>query len=86
MVRVVPCEDDRPNGLAAVAPDPSDPYESIVVPFVSSNGTLLTSTGDPIESVSDTGKTPVVGQEGILECVPASASTFIGIDIPYDLF
>ncbi len=86
MIRAVPCGDDRPNGLAAVAPNPSDPYESIVVPFVSGAGTLLASSGDPIESVTDTGKTPVVGQEGILECVSASASTFIGIDIPFDLF
>lgn len=58
----------------------------IMVPFVSSAGTLLKSTGDPIQSVEDTGKTPVVGQEGILECVTASASAFIGLDIPYTLF
>lgn len=81
----MPCGDDRPNGLVAYATDPSDPMETIMVPFVSSAGTLLKSTGDPIQSVEDTGKTPVVGQK-VLECVTASASAFIGLDIPYTLF
>lgn len=69
-----------------MSPNPSDPYEVIVVPFVSGAGTLLASTGDPIESVSDTGKTPTVGESGVLECVSASASNFIGIDVPFELF
>lgn len=69
-----------------MGPDPSDPFDQFSVPFVSGAGTALMSSGDPIESVSDTGKTPVVGMDLILECVTASASDFIGMDIPFTLF
>lgn len=72
--------------LVASATDPSDPYEVIYVPFVSGAGTALMSSGDPIESVTDTGATPIVGQEGIIDVASGSSSAFIGIDIPYDLF
>ena len=72
--------------LVASSPDPSDPYEVVYVPFVSGAGTGLAANGDPIESMTDTGATPIVGQEGIIDVAKGSSSAFIGLDIPFDLF
>ena len=72
--------------LVAYGNNPSDPYEGYYVPFVSGAGTALGANGDPIESVIDTGATPIVGQESIIDVASGSSSIFIGMDLPYNLF
>ena len=70
----------------ASSPDPSDPMDVIYVPFVSGAGTAWDGTGDPIESVTDTGVTPSIGEEGIIDVARGSSSPLIGLDLPYNLF
>lgn len=72
--------------LVASSPDPSDPMKVIYVPFVSGAGTAWTGTGDPIESITDTGATPSIGEEGIIGVARGSSSPLIGLKIPYNLF